>query len=162
MRVSKLIMRLLCCHMGRDWATLKQFTRLFFSSDVTQSTCSREQADNVLETGSVMNGDVLNGWRIISGLSPVSIVTCWRHNCRTCFCESQNLQSFSRNFPGSNFISDTGCPDTVYVAFHSPLRQMVGYGHMGITIYLRVFSKSSFPIIVSFDALRYVIQSAVE
>jgi len=31
---------------------------------------------------------------VISGLYPLSVVTCRRNNCPTCFCESQNLQFF--------------------------------------------------------------------
>jgi hypothetical protein len=118
MCVPKSIMCWLCYHMGKDWTTLKQVTRFFFfnSCDVTQYIFSHERVVDVLQTGSVFCGDGICGWCcVISGHSPVSVVTCWRNNCRACFCESQNLQFFSRNFPGSNFITDTGCPHRGYV-----------------------------------------------
>ena len=68
------------------------------------------------------------------------------------FVNRRIYDPFNRNFRGSNIISDTGCPNKGYVTFHSLSRQAVGhrhtYGHD------RVFSNSSFAIIVSFGALR--------
>jgi hypothetical protein len=120
-------MCLVCCHMGKDWATLSSLPDYFLN--VTQYIFSHERAVDVLQTDSDICGDGFSGWCVISGLSPVSIVARCCNNCRMCFCESHNLQSFSRNFPCSDFIPDTSCPEWSYVTFHSPLRKTVGYGY---------------------------------
>lgn len=84
---------------GKRLDNTQTIYQIFFSCDVTQYTFSHERVVHVVQTGSVFYEDGLCGWCcVISGLSAVSVVTCWRNNYSMCFCGSRNLQFFVEIF----------------------------------------------------------------